>query len=101
MALGSLAVKVLRLEELLAAREAQLAEADESGQEWLADADKLRQAVGDTLAVLGEHQLVLEGVGGGGGQVEPVAKHTWLCQWVTRRQCSVIEAGSARGCWTY
>ena len=56
VALGSLAVKVLRLEELLAAREAQLAEADESGQEWLADAHKLRQAVGDTLAVLGEPQ---------------------------------------------
>ena len=56
VALGSLAVKVLRLEELLAAREAQLAEADESGQEWLADAHKLRQAVGDTLAVLGKPQ---------------------------------------------
>ena len=68
MALGSLAVKVLRLEELLAAREAQLA--DESGQEWLADAHKLRQAVGDTLAVLGEpqheHQLGRPGHGGQG-----------------------------------
>ena len=73
MALGSLAVKVLRLEELLAAREAQLAQADESGQEWLADAHQLRQAVGDTLAMLGEpqHEHQLGRLGPGKGAVEP------------------------------
>ncbi len=73
VALGSLAVKVLRLEELLAAREAQLAEADESGQEWLADAHKLRQAVGDTLAVLGEqeHERQLSRLGCGRRAMEP------------------------------
>ena len=77
VALGSLAVKVLRLEELLAAREAQLAAADESGQEWLADAHKLRQAVGDTLAVLGEpqHEHQHVGLGHGRGAVEPVNAH--------------------------
>lgn len=48
-----MAVKVLRLEQLLAGKEAQLEEMGLTGHAWLADAQQLRQAVAHTLAALG------------------------------------------------
>lgn len=52
-ALAGLAVKVVQLEALLSSKQAQLQEMGATEQTWLEDAQRLRQAVANTLGALG------------------------------------------------
>ena len=52
-ALASMAVKVMQLEGLLSSKQAQLHEMGATEQTWLEDAQKLRDAVANTLGALG------------------------------------------------
>lgn len=49
-----MAVKVTRLEAVVASKEAQLREWGASGRAWLSDAKRLRHAVTSTLQVIGK-----------------------------------------------
>ena len=53
-ALASMAVKVMQLEGLLSSKQAQLHEMGATEQTWLEDAQKLRDAVANTLGALGK-----------------------------------------------
>lgn len=51
--MASMAVKVVQLEGLLQGKQAQLQRMGASGQAWVEDACRLRDAVASTLAALG------------------------------------------------
>ena len=53
-ALASMAVKVMQLEALLSSKQAELQEMGTTEQTWLQDAQRLRDAVANTLGALGK-----------------------------------------------